>query len=100
MYGNYLLTPHRPKVRAYLIDHPDITLDDFASAYSTSFFIRWDYDPSHVIITSREEKSSILINPIYEEHIRQLHNWNVGDAFRRKFPEMSAIVDTYAKSDK
>jgi hypothetical protein len=39
-------------VRTYLIDHPDVTLDDYASAYSTSFFIRWDYDPNNVIITT------------------------------------------------
>lgn len=91
----------RPRLRTYLIDHPDISLDDFAAAYSTSFLIRWEYDPSHVIIASAsEDKGGILINPIYEEHIRQLRNWAVGDVFRRKFPEMAEIVDSYSQSEK
>jgi hypothetical protein len=86
-----------PKVRTYLIDHPEITLDDFASAYSTSFFIRWQYDPSHVVITTND--NGIQINPIYEEHIRQIRNWTVGDVFRRKFPEMSELVDSYSQPE-
>jgi len=83
-----------PNVRQYLIEHPDIVFDDFAGAYSTSFFIRWDYDPNHVIITTAAaDGGGILINPIYEEHIRQLRNWTVGDVFRRKFPELSTLLD-------
>lgn len=75
--------------------------DDFASAYSVSFNIKWDYDPNHVILTTgSDEYGSILMNPIYEEHVRQLKNWTVGDNFRRKFPEMAAIIDSYAKSEK
>ncbi|KAF2110310.1 hypothetical protein BDV96DRAFT_650954 [Lophiotrema nucula] len=89
-----------PKLRIYLIEHPEVKFDDYASAYSTSFSIKWDYDPSHVIITTSEgDKSGILINPIYEEHIRQLRNWTVEGVFRRKFPEMSAIVDSYSQPD-
>ncbi|OCL10036.1 hypothetical protein AOQ84DRAFT_316049 [Glonium stellatum] len=61
-----------PKVRTYLIEHLGICFDDYAVAYSSSFHIRWDYDPAHVIITTSNEGGGILINPIYEEHIRQL----------------------------
>ena len=72
--------------------------DDFASAYSVSFGIKWDYDPNHVVMTTtNDEHGSILINPIYEEHLRQLRNWYVGDMFRRRFPEMAEIMDSYAK---
>ncbi|KAF2501338.1 hypothetical protein BU16DRAFT_534024 [Lophium mytilinum] len=89
-----------PNVRQYLIECPGIAFDDFAGAYSTSFFIRWDYDPNHVIITtSAAEGGGILINPIYEEHIRQLKNWTVGDVFRRRFPELSTLVDVYSQSE-
>lgn len=92
---------NRPKVRTYLIDHPEVKFDDFASAYSTSFNIKWDYDPSHVIITTtNDERSGILINPIYEEHLRQLKNWTVEGVFRRRFPEMTDIVDSYIKGEK
>lgn len=74
--------------------------DDFASAYSHSFAIKWDYDPGHVIITtSNDERGGILINPIYEEHLRQLKNWTVHGVFRRKFPEMTEIIDSYANPE-
>ncbi|KAL1611825.1 hypothetical protein SLS60_000045 [Paraconiothyrium brasiliense] len=85
-----------PKIRIYLIDHPEVKFDDFASAYSTSFNVKWDYDPNHVILTtSNDERGGISINPIYEEHVRQLKNWTVGGAFRLKFPEMTEIIDSY-----
>ncbi|KAF2735569.1 hypothetical protein EJ04DRAFT_576053 [Polyplosphaeria fusca] len=89
-----------PKLRLYLIEHTEVEFDDYASAYSTSFSIRWDYDPNHVIITTAEgDREGILINPIYEEHIRQLKNWTVGGVFRRKFPEMAAIIDSYSEAE-
>ncbi|KAF2264446.1 hypothetical protein CC78DRAFT_580519 [Lojkania enalia] len=90
-----------PKVRTYLIDHPEIKFDDYASAYSTSFSIRWEYDPNHVIISSPgDDKGGILINPIFEEHIRQLRNWTVEGVFRRKFPELTEIIDSYSMLEK
>ncbi|KAF2192393.1 hypothetical protein K469DRAFT_716935, partial [Zopfia rhizophila CBS 207.26] len=89
-----------PKVRTYLIDHPEVKFDDFASAYSTSFLIRWDYEPNHVIITTTaDDKGGILINPIYEEHIRQLRNWTVEGVFRRKFPAIAELVDSYSQPE-
>lgn len=46
------------------------------------------------------EHGGILINPIYEEHVRQLKNWTVTGIFRVRFPEMTEIIDSYARSDK
>lgn len=87
---------NRPKVREYLIGHPDITLDDFAVAYSSSFSVTWPYDPSHILIHNAGGLggcNSITTNPVYEEHIRQLKNWTVAEAFRTRFPEIAIIID-------
>ncbi|PVH97919.1 hypothetical protein DM02DRAFT_657820 [Periconia macrospinosa] len=90
-----------PKLRVYLITHPEIKFDEFVAAYSSSFTIDWQYDPKHVIIiTNNNDKDSIVINPVYEEHLKQLKNWTVQGIFRRKFPEMAEIVDNHAKSEK
>lgn len=86
----------RPKAREYLISHPEITLDDFAATYSTSFFVSWPYDPSHVLITTPGTDAgneSISTNPVYEEHMRHLKNWSVGQAFRDRFPEIAKLTD-------
>ncbi|KAF2422865.1 hypothetical protein EJ08DRAFT_701479 [Tothia fuscella] len=99
-----LTTPHAmwidripwPKVRGYLVAHPNITLDDFAGTYSTSFSIAWPYDPSLVVYTtSINEKGvkQVVMNPIYSAHIRQLTNWTVGGPFRNRFPEVAKLID-------
>ncbi|RNJ57972.1 hypothetical protein D7B24_005457 [Verticillium nonalfalfae] len=85
-----------PRAREYLIAHPDITLDDWAAPYSSSFGVSWTYDPSLVVIACIAPDSGsteLSINPVYEEHLRQLRNWTVGDVFRQQFPEISKLVD-------
>jgi len=92
------LIVERPKLRVYLIEHPEVRFDDFVSAYSLSFYVKWEYDPKSVVmVTKNDESGSILINPVYEEHLRQLKNWTVAEKFRRKFPKMAEIIDSYLK---
>lgn len=88
-----------PSARDYLIAHPDITLDHFAAVYSTSFSIRWEYDPSHVLLKAVTPGEETMINPVYEEHIRQLSNWDVGLPFRDRYPEIAALIDDDLKGD-
>ncbi|EQB56672.1 BZIP transcription factor [Colletotrichum gloeosporioides Cg-14] len=99
-----LTTPHAawidripwPRVREYLIANPDITLDDWAATYSSSFDVSWTYEPSLVLITvatDGPEMSEITINPVYEEHLRQLKNWTVGRLFRQRLPEIADLID-------
>ncbi|KAF2426612.1 hypothetical protein EJ08DRAFT_671828 [Tothia fuscella] len=83
-----------PQIRTHLVNHPDITLDSFVSAYSSSFDIRWPYDPSHVVFQqSSTGPTETYINPVFEEHLRELKNWTVGDSFRQKFPTLARIID-------
>ncbi|KJR83826.1 uncharacterized protein SPSK_04278 [Sporothrix schenckii 1099-18] len=82
-----------PAVRNYLISHPEITLDHFAAVYSTSFSIRWPYDPTHVLLKAVAPDTDVTINPVYEEHIRQLRNWEVGKAFRDRYPDIGNLID-------
>lgn len=86
----------RPRAREYLIAHPEITLDDFAAPYSTGFKLNWPYDPASVLLAASVNgngTAEITINPVYEEHMRQLRHWTVGDAFRQSFPELSSLID-------
>jgi hypothetical protein len=92
---------HRPRVREYLVAHPGITLDDFAAVYSSSFCVSWPYDPSHILIRTPTgpDTEDITINPVYEEHIRQLKYWTVAKPFRTRFPEISELMDQDALLD-
>ncbi|KAI0152595.1 hypothetical protein GGR57DRAFT_469621 [Xylariaceae sp. FL1272] len=84
-----------PKARDYLVADPRITLDDFAAAYSTSFSVNWPYEPSLVLIPGTGESRQV-INPVFEEHLRQLKNWTVGMVFRDRWPELAVLIDSYA----
>ncbi|KAH6999063.1 hypothetical protein BKA56DRAFT_41256 [Ilyonectria sp. MPI-CAGE-AT-0026] len=99
-----LTTPHSawidripwPRAREYLISHPEITLDDFAAPYSSGFKLNWPYDPASVLLAASVNgngTAEIAINPVYEEHMRQIRNWTVGEAFRNRFPELSHLID-------
>ncbi|KAL2212990.1 hypothetical protein CC79DRAFT_1374457 [Sarocladium strictum] len=85
-----------PRAREYLISHPQITLDDFAAPYSSGFKLNWPYDPESVLLTASTSVNGVAettINPVYEEHMRQIRHWTVGDAFRARFPELSRLID-------
>ena len=99
-----LTTPHAawvdripwPQVRKYLVQHPSITLDDFAAIYSTNFNIAWPFDPLHAVVpTDAHDGSSkvVIINPVFEEYARDVRNWTVTEVFRTKFPEMAELID-------
>jgi hypothetical protein len=91
-----LCSAARPRARDYLIAHPEITLDDFAAPYSTGFKLNWPYDPASVLLAPSVNGSGtaeVTINPVYEEHLRQIRHWTVGDAFRHRFPELSRLID-------
>jgi hypothetical protein len=109
-----------PSARIYLIQNPDISFDDFASCYSTSFDLSWPYDHAFVLIRLSQNKYSApeaafndwfsmwheseveetmntddeVLNPVFEQHLRQLKNWTVADGFRRRFTELSTIIDS------
>jgi hypothetical protein len=88
------LTCQRPEARSYLIKNPEIQFDDFVVAYSTNFDISWDYDPKHVLTScDSEHPEDLCISPIFEEHVRKLKNWTVGDVFQKHFPSISNAMN-------
>lgn len=34
-----------------------------------------------------------IINPVFEEHIRQMRHWTVGEAFHHRFPALARLID-------
>ncbi|VUC28431.1 unnamed protein product [Clonostachys rosea] len=85
-----------PRAREYLIIHPEITLDDFVVPYSSSFSLNWPYDPTSVLlppVTRNDQITEITVNPVFQEHMKQISNWTIGEAFRKRFPDMSRLID-------
>jgi hypothetical protein len=83
-------------VRDYLIRHPETTFDEYTDAFSISFDLNWPYDDRKVILTEEIPELEIKrykINPVFEEHIRNLGNWAVGLRYRQYYPAMGKAVE-------
>ncbi|KAF2794514.1 hypothetical protein K505DRAFT_374580 [Melanomma pulvis-pyrius CBS 109.77] len=41
----------------------------------------------------------VVLNPVFEQHLRQLKNWSVSDVFRRRFPDLGVIIESDSRLD-
>lgn len=114
-----------PSARTYLINHPQINFDDFASYYSSSFHLSWPYEHAHVLVSTSSNPNSSpeaafndwflprkdtranegmpkerpVLNPVFEQHLRLLSNWSVSNHFKKQFPELCAVIDADSEVD-
>lgn len=107
-----------PSARIYLIKHPEITFDEFVKYYSSSFHVSWPYEDAYVLVTLPQTtpateaafnnwfvpnnhmpggealpSNTPILNPVFEQHLRQLKNWSVSSSFKERFPELSAAME-------
>ena len=97
-HATWIDTMPWPKMRKYLIEHPETTIDDLAGIYSSSIRIDWPYDEKNVLLPSDISSEKAITNPVFADHIRQLKNWHVGEPFRSRLPKLTEIVDDEAKT--
>lgn len=96
----------RPGARAVLISNQELyRVEDFGAFYSTSTRVNWPYAPSTILLSPAgtvavHGDSEVIINPAFEEHIRNLQNWTPGKRFEDRFPELAKAIreDTMTKS--
>jgi Domain of unknown function (DUF3425) len=97
-----LLTPHPawidhlpwPRMRDKLVRdyNPDEYLfDNFFIPFTTTLSLNWTYEPTDTLLTSVDNEE-LMINPVFERHLRRLENWSLGPAFAHAFP---GLADTY-----
>jgi hypothetical protein len=102
-----LFTPHPawidhlpwPKMRDRLVreyNPRDYLFDNFFIPFTTTLNVNWPYEPTDTLLSSPESED-LMINPVFERHLRRLDNWSLGPAFSKAFPGLN---DTYRlKSD-
>lgn len=97
-----LFTPHPawidhvpwPRMRDKLVRdyNPDEYLfDNFFIPFTTTMSVNWPYEPEDSLLASMEGEE-LVINPVFERHLRRLDNWSLGPAFAQAFP---GLVDTF-----
>ncbi|RYP76816.1 hypothetical protein DL771_001552 [Monosporascus sp. 5C6A] len=61
--------------------------DDFFIPYTTTLSLNWPYEPTDALLRS-PDGSELLINPVFERHLRRLENWTLGESFDKAFPQL------------
>lgn len=88
-----------PLMRDRMIrDLDKYNLDEFFVPYTNTLSVNWPYGNS-CVLTQRpgtkmeSNEAEITINPVFDQHVRNLDNWTVGDEFKRKFPELEGTYN-------
>ncbi len=100
--ASQLFTPHPawidhlpwPKMRDRLVREYNPTeylFDNFFIPFTTTLSLNWPYEPTDTLLSS-PENDDLMINPVFERHLRRLENWSLGPAFAKAFP---GLADTY-----
>lgn len=105
--ASQLFTPHPawidhlpwPKMRDRLVrdyNPRDYLFDNFFIPFTTTVSLNWPYEPTDTLLgggVGRDgEEGDLVINPVFERHLRRLENWSLGQAFANAFP---GLQDTY-----
>lgn len=79
-----------PKVRDRLsYAHQDYPFENWFVPYTRTISCNWPYEPTDCLLHNTDS-DELVINPVFERHIRDLNNWTVGTEFAEAFP---ALVD-------
>ncbi|KAK2069767.1 hypothetical protein P8C59_004321 [Phyllachora maydis] len=74
----------------------DFPFDNFWLPYTSTLSLNWPYEETDTLLLlalgSDGSGEELIINPVFERHLRRLENWTLGDAFDRAFP---ALAGTY-----
>ncbi|CAJ2511535.1 Uu.00g071600.m01.CDS01 [Anthostomella pinea] len=65
----------------------DYLFDDFFIPFTSTISLNWPYEGTDALLQS-PDGAELLINPVFERHLRRLENWTLGDAFDRAFPKL------------
>lgn len=96
-----LYTPHPawldhlpfPRMREKLVqvcNQPEYHFDNFFIPYTTTLTLSWPYHDTDTLLQS-PNSGELMINPVFERHLRNLDNWKLGEVFGRQLP---ALADT------
>ncbi|KAI0013304.1 hypothetical protein F4779DRAFT_625432 [Xylariaceae sp. FL0662B] len=84
---DYLPFPSMREKLAKEYNPTDYLFDNFFIPYTTTICLNWPYEGTDTLLES-PDGSELLINPVFERHMRRLENWTLGDAFDKVFPSL------------
>lgn len=100
-----LFTPHPawidhlpwPHMRDKMVHtYRNYPFENFFIPFTTTLSLNWPYEDTDTLL-SIPESDEFMINPVFESHLRNLHNWSLGPAFATAFPGL--VETTKIKAD-
>ncbi|KAF5021941.1 hypothetical protein F66182_6011 [Fusarium sp. NRRL 66182] len=79
-----------PKMRDRLVrDHNPLLypFDNFFVPFTTTLSLSWPYEDTDTLLQN-PDTDEVMINPVFERHLRNLDNWKLGGAFAKAFPTL------------
>ncbi|PYH48387.1 bZIP transcription factor [Aspergillus saccharolyticus JOP 1030-1] len=94
-----LLTPHPvwidylpwPRMRDRLVmSYQDYPFENWFIPFTRTLSVNWPYEATDCLL-STGDGDDLIINPVFERHMRNLSNWSLGPAFAEAYP---SLIDT------
>ncbi|KAL2179903.1 uncharacterized protein P884DRAFT_194084 [Thermothelomyces heterothallicus CBS 202.75] len=84
-----------PRMRERLIggyEDGAFPFDNFFIPFTSTLSLNWPYEDAYALLAS-PTGDELMINPVFEQHIRKLENWTLGDAFETAFPGLAGCYN-------
>ncbi|CAI7645549.1 unnamed protein product [Penicillium pancosmium] len=79
-----------PQMRDAFIESPSrYPYSTFSALYSPNVTVNWPYDPMDAV---KEVENGMILNPIFEKHIRRLKNWKLSSRFEEYLPGLAEEI--------
>ncbi|CAI7674352.1 unnamed protein product [Penicillium manginii] len=80
-----------PRMRDRLaMSHQDYPFENWFIPFTRGLNVNWPYEDTDCLL-SAGSSDELLINPVFERHLRNLSNWSLGPLFAETYPN---LVDT------
>lgn len=71
--------------------------ENFFVPFTTTLSLNWPYEDTDTLLQS-PDTDELMINPVFERHLRRLENWTLGASFARAFPMLDGTYNYKADS--
>ena len=75
----------------------EFPFENFFIPFTTTLSLNWPYEDIDTLLQS-PDTSELMINPVFERHLRRLGNWTLGDAFAKAFPQLAGTFNLKSES--
>lgn len=73
-------------------NHKNYPFDNFFIPYTTTLRLNWPYEDTDTLLQSPDGEE-LMINPVFERHLRNLDNWTLGEPFAKAFPDLAELCN-------